>query len=291
MLVDEYAKTSKMTFDEIVVKLFEIFDREALVDTYEIYQVLSEKWDEINTDLITIRDKGIDVCKKIEPNMILKKNSKTKKMEEEQDGYKGVIIPLDLIKEKFYDDDFEKMKELESDAEEQKSIWVDIFESLDDDTKKKVQNKKEEGFDGKKLTAAIKANDDAKEDLENADKTIKKEKAIRKEIKKVAEALNDKAMEKIALLTLEEINDLLITKWIVPIVDGINFVGNNTIDTFARSVLALKKKYDNPLSTLDEELHKVDDELFGLIDELCGSKVDIEALGLLKDALGGKKDN
>lgn len=290
MLIENYANTSNMTFDEVVEKLFEIFNREELVDTYEIYQVLSVRWDDINTDLITIRDKGIDVCKEIEPNMILKKNSKTKKMEEEQDGYKGVIIPLDLIKEKFFDDDFEKMKALESDAEEQKSIWMDIFESLDDDTKKNVQNKKEDGFDGKKLTAAIKSNCDAKEDLENAEKAIKKEKAIRKEIKKVASELDEKAMQKIAILTLDEIYGLLIKKWVTPIVDGVNFVGNNTIDTFARDVIALKKKYANPLSTLDEELHKVDEELFGLIDELCGSQVDIEALGLLKEALGSKKD-
>lgn len=290
-LVSNYATTSDFTYDNITKTLFKIFDREELVDTYEIYQVLAEKWDDINTDLITIRDKGIDICKQIEPNMILKKNTKTKKMEEEQDGYKGVIIPLDLIKEKFFDDDFEKMKELESDAEEQKSIWLDIFESLDDDTKKKVQNKKEDGFDGKKLTATIKENDDAKEDLENASNAIKKEKSIRKEIKKITSELNDKAMEKIAVLTYDEINEFLIMKWITPIIDGINFVGDNTIDTFARNVVALKKKYSHPLSTLDEELHKVDGELFGLIDELCGSQVDLEALTMLKDALGEKKDN
>ena len=289
-LVNNYANTSNMTFDEVVEKLFEIFEEEELVDSYDIYQVLSEKWDVINTDLITMRTKGFDVCKEIEPNMILKKNSKTKKMEEEQDGYKGVIIPLDSIKEKFFDDDFEKMKALESDAEEQKSIWVDIFESLDDDTKKKVQNKKEDGFDNKKMTAAIKSNCDAKEELENAAKAIKEEKAIRKKIKAIASELDDKAMNKIAHLTNDEINELLITKWVAPIVDGVIFVGNNTIDTFARGVIALKKKYAHPLSTLDEELHKVDDELFGLIDELCGSEVDLEALELLKDALGSKKE-
>ena len=83
-------------------------------------------------------------------------------------------------------------------------------------------------------------------------------------------------MEKIAVLTYDEINEFLIMKWITPIIDGINFVGDNTIDTFARNVVALKKKYSHPLSTLDEELHKVDGELFGLIDELCGSQVDIE---------------
>lgn len=290
MIIENYIETSNMTFDEVVEKLFEIFEREELVDTYEIYQVLSEKWDEINTDLITIRMKGIDVCKEIEPNMILKKNSKTKKTEEEQDGYKGVIIPLDLIKEKFFDEDFEKMKALESDAEEQKSIWLDIFEILDDDIRKKVQNKKEDGFDGKKLTTAIKSNCDVKEDLENAEKAINKEKAIRKEIKNIVKKLNEKAMAKIAILTIDEINELLITKWVTPIVNGVNFVGNNTIDTFARDVIALKKKYANPLSTLDEELHKTDDELFGLIDELCGSKVDIEALAMLKDALGNKEE-
>ena len=71
----------------------------------------------------------------------------------------------------------------------------------------------------------------------------------------------------------------------MPITDGINFVGNNTIDTFARDVISLKKKYANPLSTLDEEIHEVDEELFGLIDGLCGSQVDLEALQMLKEAL------
>lgn len=284
-LIENYVTTNNMTFDEVVEKLFEIYDKEELVDTYEIYQVLSEKWDDINTDLITIRTKGINVCKEVEPNMVLKKNSKTKKMEEEQDGYKGVIIPLDLIKEKFFDDDFEKMKVLEFDAEEQKAIWVDIFDSLDEDIKKKVQNKKENGFDGKKLTDSIKANCDGRDRLEEADKAIKKEKSIRKEIKNIAYRLNEKAMEKIAILTPNEIKELLITKWIEPIIDGVNFVGNNTIDTFAREVIALKKKYENPLAMLDKELHKMDKELFHLIDELCGSEVDVEALRMLKDFL------
>lgn len=284
--IDQMLKTTLFTQDEVVEELFRIYKDEDLVDTYEIYQVFSENFDDINTDLITIRENGIDVCKQIEPNMILKKNSKTKKMEEEQDGFKGTIIPFDLIKETFYGDEFEKIRVLDMKTNEQKSIYTDIFESLDDNTKKEVQNKKGEGFDTKALIIAIKnADNDIRDDLKNAKSAIESEKVIRKEIKKINEELDNKAFDKIKKLTYEEINDLLIKKWINPIIDGIIFVSNNTIDTFSRDIETLKKKYDNPLSSINENIHKVDKELFKLIDELSGSDVDIQALQILKDAL------
>jgi type I restriction enzyme M protein len=285
-LITKIMDTTLFTQDEVIEELFKVFGVEKLVDTYEIYQVISDNWDDINTDLITIRENGIDVCKQIEPNIILKKNSKTKKMEEEQEGFKGTIIPFDLVKETFYYDDFEKMKDLEIQADEQKYMHTYIFESLDDNVKKEVQNKNEDGFDSKALNSAIKtADDDINDDLKNAKSAIESEKKIRKEIKRINEELENKASAKIQSLTYEEINDLLIKKWINPVIDGIIFVVDTTIDNFAKGVISLKKKYANPLSSLNESIHKVDEVLFGLMDELNGSSVDTQALQLLKEAL------
>ena len=280
--------TGKYTSDKVVDKLFEIIGAETLVDKYSVYQTLAEKWNEIENDLITIRENGIEVCKKTEPFMVFKKDAKTKKTYEVQNGWKGIIIPFDLVQKRFFDKDFEKMRELEFEAESYASEYSDTFENLDEDFKKEVSKEDGTTFDNKKLKDKIKdasTPDDIKETLKSALAAKDKESALRKEIKTIYESLEDKTKEKIERLTDDEVELILIEKWITPIINDMNNICNNTITTFINGIEGIKNKYSNNLAEINEEIHKADEELFALMDELVGNETDMLAIQMLKDAL------
>lgn len=68
----------------------EIFERLAnvpLVDKYEAYQILDDKWQTISTDLEMIKTEGKSAITQVDPNMVLKK--KDGKETEVQDGWIG----------------------------------------------------------------------------------------------------------------------------------------------------------------------------------------------------------
>jgi type I restriction enzyme M protein len=97
--------------------------------------------------------------------------------------------------------------------------------------------------------------------------------------------LTDKAKEKIESLTDAEIFNLLVYKWIMPVVNGVNSTCDSSVDTFIKGLVSLKNKYSNNLSEINAEIHKADAELFALMDELVGSETDMLAVQMLKDAL------
>ena len=287
-LVKEFVKTGKATRDEVVAKLFEIFGNEELVDKYYVYQHLADNWDMIENDLITIRENGIKVCRQTEPNMVLKKDSKTKKTNEVQDGWKGTIMPFDMIEKVFFGKDFETMRELEAQADGFASEYADTFDNLDEDVKKEVSKEEGTTFDSKMLKDKIKdiaTPDDVLEILKSAVKTKEQENALRKKIKIISSSLAVKAKEKVESLTDAEITDLLVYKWISPVINGVNSTCDSSIDTFIKGLISLKNKYSNNLSEINAEIHKANAELFALMDELVGSETDMLAIQMLKDAL------
>ena len=127
--------------------------------------------------------------------------------------------------------------------------------------------------------------DDVLETLKSAINAKEQENELRKKIKTIASSLSDKSKEKIETLTDDEVFDLLVYKWIMPIIDGINSTCDNSIDTFIKGLIYLKEKYSNNLSEINAEIEKANTELFALMDELTGSETDMLAIQMLKDAL------
>lgn len=297
VLISNILSTDTSTQDKLTDKLFDIFSSEKLVDKYAIYQAFAEKWPDIETDLEIIRENGLEVCTQVEPNMVTKKN-KQKETYEEQNGWKGTIIPFELIKKMYFQKDFKIIEELENSAANSHSTYSEIFENLDEDIKSEVQKKDEEKdeikdeFDEKKLFNYVNylvsqnnENTELIENLKTAKKMISKEKDYQKQIKSIISTLDDKAKEKLESLTKDEVEKVLIEKWIIPVLTEIKNVVNNTIDEFCKQLKAIKEKYSNPLEEIEKEINEKNDEIISLMSELVGSEKDIEALSLFMKLL------
>ena len=86
----------------------EIFIRTAktkLVDQYKAFQILSENWETIAADLEMIQGEGFESIFQVDPNMVIKKKKEDEdEVTEVQEGWKGHILPFELVQEEFHHD-------------------------------------------------------------------------------------------------------------------------------------------------------------------------------------------
>lgn len=275
--------------DAIVEKLFETYKNQPLVDVYRVFQAFADNWMIVDADLARLESEGWDICAETEPNMVTKKDSKTKKTVEEQKGWKGKIMPFELVKAVFFADDFDKMSKLTAEADAKATEYADIWENMNEEAKATVcKDDDESAFDTKKFKSAIKNGDLDKEAVEciNAiQDAIAKEKALRKQVKTIETGLEDKAKEKIEVLSEEEIHELLEEKWVSPIISAIDKVGERVLTQFVASFVELEKKYANPLAELSESIEETSGALKTSLDELVGSDADMTAIKMLMEEL------
>lgn len=273
----------------IVERIFETYKEYSLVDTYNVLQAFADSWSTIESDIIRIESEGWNICTETEPNKITKKDSKTKKIVEEQKGVKGKIIPLNLVKTVFFADDFDEMSYLTAEADSKASEYADIWENMDEDAKDVAcKDNDESAFDVKKFKSAIKSDTldvEVVENLKAIQDAVTKEKALRKKVKTIATELDDKAEKKIVLLNSDEVNNLLERKWVIPTVEAINIVGENVLTDFLSKFNAIKQKYSNPLSELSDKIKHTDTLLKTNMNELTGNDIDMAAIGLLLEEL------
>lgn len=275
--------------DEIVAKLFEDYKNQPLVDVYKVFQSFADNWMIVDSDLARLEAEGWDICAETEPNMVTKKDSKTKKTVEEQKGWKGKVMPFELVKTVFFASDFDKMSKLTAEADNKASEYADIWENMDEEAKSAVcKDDDESAFDTKKFKSAIKNGDLDKKAVEyiNAiQDAIAKEKALRKQVKTIETGLDDKAKEKIESLSEGEIYKLLKSKWITPIITAITNAAENVFTKFVSDFMALEKKYANPLAELSESIEETSGALKTNLDELVGNDADMVAIKMLMEEL------
>ena len=275
--------------DEIVAKLFEDYKNQPLVDVYKVFQSFADNWIIVDSDLARLEAEGWDICAETEPNMVTKKDSKTKKTVEEQKGWKGKVMPFELVKTVFFASDFDKISKLTAEADNKASEYADIWENMDEEAKSAVcKDDDESAFDTKKFKSAIKNGDLDKKAVEKINAiqdAIAKEKALRKQVKTIETGLDDKAKEKIESLSEGEIYKLLESKWITPIITAITNAAENVFTKFVSDFMALEKKYANPLAELSESIEETSGALKTNLDELVGNDADMVAIKMLMEEL------
>lgn len=278
-------KASPQVHDSIIKTLFQMFEGHDLVDVYKVYQAFADNWSEVDSDLARLESEGWGICTEIEPQMITKKDTKTKQTVEVQNGWKGKIMPFELVKKVFFADDFDTMNALSSEADQKVSEYEDIWENMDEDAKAVLAKEDDEAlYDTKKFKPAIKSGDlDAKsvKSVKVMLAAMDEEKAARKQIKTISSSLEDKAIQKIQSLTNDEVKELLILKWIEPIIKDVNAVGTGVLNQFVSAFVAMRKKYSDPLSDLSADIERTSAELKESLGMLTGKDADMEAVKML----------
>lgn len=274
-----------------------------LVDPYTVYQILSDHWQGIMSDIEIIQTEGFKACNEVETNY--KPVKKNDEEYEVPDGLRGRIIPFDLIQRTYLSDKLEALNALRSRLNVAESELNEMTESLDTDTQELLLNDENTKFDLKAVTKAfnefcddlgLKGSKKKKEDAfikmvfepESPEATVQRvmtlqseSSALKKEVKEAATELEAETIAKIKELTMLQIVEILRLKWIEPIASAIDAIPDSIIATVTDSVKVLEGKYALTYTDIERGLEASRTELAALVSELTGDDYAIEGLNAL----------
>ena len=268
----------------ISAELFERLGKHPIFNPYDVYQLLDDSWQIISEDLEVLQTEGWEQVRKVEPNMVLKKKKdKATGVETEyeiQDGWKGRIMPFELVQKTFLCKELERIAEVESRAAECASEIETMISELSDENRENYIE--EDKLLTKELAAAVKA---MKKDPELRDKELmalqaqlEKQKEQNRLLKRLREDLIDSTCHRIETLTDKEAYGLLFDKWIRPLCDKVFSMPNELQAAIEKDVLSLQKRYADTLLNVGTEIEKAEKELAELLGELTGDNADMQAI-------------
>ena len=283
------------TEESLTAELFSRFDAVSLLDPYQAYELFEKEYTDISGDLELIQTEGMQAIKQVDPNMVVKK--KNGKEVELQEGWKGHILPFDLVQKRCLKEELLELAQKRRELEEVGASIEELLESLSEEDKESISevlSDENDAFVFKNMKAVLK---NLQEDAENngelisllkkADRYNSDEKNLKCEIKDKEDALHLKTKETIENLTEEQGKELLYDKWIHPIVNGIDSLPDAMLQDFMKELESLSKKYETTMSDLEEEIAETSKELMDMLSNLTGSEQDMAGIQELRLLLGG----
>ena len=277
--------------EEIGNQIFKRLHDIPLIDKYKAYQILDDKWTEIAIDFDVIGTEGREAIKVVEPNMVMKKDK------EIQEGWKGRILPFELVQKVLLPDRLSVITENEKRLAEITSMYEELIENLSEEDKESdILNENQDAFNAKGVTVKLKELRKAENEEERALKAVleqygnlsKEEKEIKKEIKELTSRLLIQTKETIEKLSDEQEEKLLSEKWIKPLISDLHNLPEQIVADLVKKVQSLADKYSTTLHDIEEEIEETERELIRMTDELTGNGFDMMGLASLKALLGGE---
>lgn len=291
---------------ELSTELFTRLSSIALIDKYQAYQYLNTQWQIISADLEMMQTEGFTATKQVDPNIVVKKVKG--KDTEVQDGWKGHIMPFELVQQTYLSDDLADLAKQEARLVEIASTLEEILESLsEEDKEQNTVKESKDGFANAEVAKAAKAflkeqkdnkvkfDKDSPEPEESykakiiaANKLIDEEKKLKKAVKDAQIALHLKTKTTIEELTDEQVNELLHLKWIAPLSQELAAMPSVVITQLTSQVQALTDKYAVTYSQVANEIKTTEEELADMIGQLTGNEFDMQGLAELTSLLKGE---
>lgn len=250
------------------------------LDIYDGYQIIAEIWTKyLGHDIEFIEQLGFyEASRTREPNMVTKGKNK----EKVQDGWNGVIIPIELIASELYSEELviiDTLKsrisgidgELSELVENAKIEDSDEYNALFDSLKKNEEGEAQDSFENKLVKASLKEAVKGSleyELLKKVDDLTKEKSAVNKEIKSKELELKGLIAERILQLTDEEVDQLLYKKWFGSVIEKVEELVQSPIKAEIAVLEELNKRYSETLDSLDGEIAKLEKELEALMNEL-----------------------
>lgn len=275
------------------VNIFERLSSIPLVDKYEAYQLLDDDWIKIAVDLEIIQTEGFSATKKVNPNMVLKKQGG--KEQEVQEGWVGHIIPFDLIQDTILAEDKAALKVKENRLAEITSEYEELLDSLTEEEKENdFVNEAQDAFVVVEVKKALKSDsieEETKVKLRSVNDLIAEEKELRATIKKEAGLLEGKTKEAIESLSDEQVICLLKDKWIMPLIDNLMKLPEKVVNELVAKLDLLAKKYQTTFAEIESQIEETESVLAAMIDDLEGDEFDMLGLAEFKKLLGGVQND
>ena len=281
--------------DTIAKEIFHRLENVALIDKYQAYEILADLWNTISTDLEIIQVDGVSSITKVDPKMIKKK--KNDKEEEIQDGWKGHILPFELVQDELLSEEKEKIENINLRLSEISEMYKEKLDELSEDDKAEIEdvlNDENNAFVNAEVKKCAKGLRKEKKELSLAEKTIcevadliEEESLLKKSVKTLSSELSAKTKKLLESMTQQTAFKLLEKKWIYPLITKLDELPKSIIDKLTNKIIYISKKYETTLVEVDEQIKEISNSLTKMIDELVADEDDTLGLLELKKLLGG----
>lgn len=284
---------------ELSNELFARLSSVALIDKYQAFQLLNNQWQTINADLEMLQTEGFAAVKLVEPDLVVKK---VKGVDTEvQDGWKGHILPFELVQQTVLQAELKALQTQENRLSEIASQLEEILESLSEEDKEQDTVKEsKDGFVNAEVAKAAKAflqeqklnktqfgAESYEAAMIQAQALIEEERALKKSLKDAQTALHLQTKSTIEQLSDEEARELLHLKWIAPLSQELASLPSSLIAQLASQVQALAEKYAVTYAQVASEIETTEQELAQMMQELTGNEFDMQGLAELSRLLKG----
>lgn len=278
------SKTEEVLSSDIFARLQDI----PLVDKYEAYQLLDDDWTKIAIDIEIIQTEGFEATKVVDPNMVVKKKGNSE--QEVQEGWRGRIIPFDLVQNTLLLNEKQAIQKKESRLSEITSEYKELLDTLNEE-EREADYVNEDSFVFAEVKKALKSKDiepETKEKLKFVEALNAEEKALKSEVKKESALLEEKTKETIENLSDEQVLELLKEKWINPLIRSLMQLPDRIVSELVDKLKALEKKYETTFAEVESQIEETEKELFLMIDDLEAGEFDMLGLHEFKKLLGGE---
>lgn len=285
--------------DGIKADLFARLAPVPLVNEYQGYQLLHEKWLVIANDLMILQTEGWDAMRVIDPVMEWK--TKDKKKVYVQTGWEGRVATFEVTRDLYLPELREQVYDLTNERDSVDAELTVLIEGLSEEDKTDladVLNAKETGFLKTDLNKAVKALPDLPKGEQwpegsieaiqiEAKQLLDRLTKVKKQLKTATEELETETHETIEHLTDGQAVEVLSAKWVAALMVQLALLPTLTLRELADRVQHLQDKYATPLTELDTQIATTERSLLVSLDKLTGSDADMQAVTALKQMLGG----
>lgn len=294
MLIDNVMSVSIPKAESAIAEdIFRRIGKIKLIDKYEAYQILDDRWKIISSDLEVIQTEGEETIKIVDSKMIIKK--KDGKEIEKQDGWTGRIFSFELVQKIYFNAELSQIRENERKLENISTRLEELIEKVQEDGDTQCLNDDNTAFVSKEVTKRIKPYSKGnKPEIGSIDGILvevsglfEKEKKIKSTIKEENDALQLKTKKFIENLTKEQQIRLLEEKWITPIINELQKMPDSIVSALSSKITHLFKKYNETMLDISNSIAETEKTLCSMIDELTGDEFDLKGLSELKKLLGG----
>ncbi len=282
----------------------DIFSRMAavpLIDKYEAYQLLDIEWQGISGDLEILQTEGFEAAKQVDANIVTKKVKG--KDAEVQDGWKGHILPFELVQEVHLARQLKSLLDKENRLLEITAEYEELLDALSEEVKDSdVTNETKDAFVNAEVIKAAKeialdirkgakyGEDDDETKIIKVNSLIGEEKMLKKASSEEADALHLLTKKTIEALSDTEAKALLELKWITPLVGALHSLPTKKIVLLTQKVSYLAGKYTTTLQDVSLQLRDTEQALAEMMGELTGSEHDMQGLNEWQKLLMGEEN-
>ncbi|KAE9534230.1 type I restriction endonuclease subunit M [Ursidibacter arcticus] len=279
-----------------------------LLDFYTAYQKLDDLWradaSGIAADLEMIQTEGKQAIKQVDPFMVIKKDSKTKKEAEVQDGWVGHILPFELVQKAKLPKQLADLTQKENRLAQISAEMQSLIENLSEEDKASTAvNEEGDGFINAEIPKALQqeliaegvhitkkaeleqainrhrfSEESLGAKLQKAYQLLAEEKTLKAQIKTDSAKLHADTKTAIENLSDDEAMDLLRQKWIEPLDQAMHRLPEALLANFSQKLTALCDKYADTYQDINERKQHSAEQLSQMMNELTGDDFDLQGI-------------